>query len=160
MTHTLLDSRHGASRAREILGNIALTQVSSSQLHSPFAFPSPWSRRPLVCADSGLLSVRGNRSLHAPTRANIPTSSYGSRRLRAKWNTRNWRKEASISRSDTPQHRPRRKLLGKRLSPHDRSGRKRAASRNQTNWFAAIAGAMTWLRVHQAAGSPMPGVFY
>ena len=58
MTHTLLDSRHGASRAREILGNIALTQVSSSQLHFPFAFQSPWSRRPLMCADSGLLSVR------------------------------------------------------------------------------------------------------
>ena len=53
MTYTLLDSRHGASRAREILGNIALTQVSSSQLHSPFAFQSPWPRRPLMAPIGG-----------------------------------------------------------------------------------------------------------
>ncbi len=52
-----------------------------------------------------------------------------------------------MRRSDTPQHRPRRKLLGKMLSPLGRSGKRWAANRNQTNWFAAIAVAMTWLRV-------------
>jgi hypothetical protein len=56
----------------------------------------------------------GNHSLHAPTRANIPTSPYGSRRSRAKWNKRNWRTEAGISRSGTLQHRPRRKVTGKK----------------------------------------------
>jgi len=33
-----------------------------------------------------------------------------------------------------------------------RSGRRRAASRNQGNWVAAIAGAMTWLRVSSSGG--------
>jgi len=57
-----------------------------------------------------------------------------------------------ISRSDTPQPRLGRKLLRKRLSPHGRSGKRRAASRNQRNWFAAIAGVMTWLRVLSSGG--------
>jgi hypothetical protein len=48
--------------------------------------------------------------------------------------------------------RPRRKLLRKRLSLHGRSGRRWVASRNQKNWFAAIAGAMTWLRVLSSGG--------
>src|SRR5208283_5592550 len=69
------------------------------------------------------------------------------------WKTRNWRTEAGISRSDTPQHRPRRKLLGKRLSLPGRSARRRAASRNQRNWFAAIAGAMTWRRVSSSGAT-------
>ena len=47
---------------------------------------------------------------------------------------------------------PGRKLTGKRLNPHGRSGRRRAASRNQRNWFAAIAGAMTWRRVSSSGG--------
>ena len=55
-------------------------------------------------------------------------------------------------RSDILHLRPGRKLSGKRLSPHGRSGRRRAASRNQRNWFAAIAGAMTWLRVSSSGG--------
>ena len=46
----------------------------------------------------------------------------------------------------------RKKLSGKRLSPHGRSGRRRAASRNQGNWVAVIAGAMTWLRVSSSGG--------
>src|SRR5271169_4535078 len=67
--------------------------------------------------------------------------------LERKWNTRNWQTEAGISRSDTPQHRFRGKLLGKKLSPHGRSGRNCAANRSRRNWFAATAGAMIWLRV-------------
>jgi hypothetical protein len=55
-------------------------------------------------------------------------------------------------RSDILHLRPGRKLSGKRLSPHGRSGRRRAASRNQGNWVAAIAGAMTWLRVSSSGG--------
>jgi hypothetical protein len=55
-------------------------------------------------------------------------------------------------RSDTPHLRPLRKLTGKSLSPHGCSGRRRAASRNQRNWFAATAGAMTWLRVLSSGG--------
>jgi hypothetical protein len=94
----------------------------------------------------------GNHSLHTPTRANIPTSPYGSRRFRAKWNTRNWLAEAGISRSDTLQNRPGRGLLRRKLSPHGRSGRRRVASRNQKNWFAATAGAMTWRRVSSNGG--------
>lgn len=57
-----------------------------------------------------------------------------------------------IDRSDTPQQRPRRKLLEKRLSPRGRSGRRWALSRNQRNWFAAIAGATIWLRVSSSGG--------
>jgi hypothetical protein len=65
-------------------------------------------------------------------------------------------------RSDTPYHWPRwirwtwrsrsarrqpgKKPPGKRLRLHGRSGRRWAVSRNQRNWFAAIAEAMTWLR--------------
>ena len=55
-------------------------------------------------------------------------------------------------RSDILHLRPGRKLSGKRLSPHGRSGRRRAASRNQGNWVAATAGAMTWLRVSSSGG--------
>src|SRR5271157_5973989 len=68
------------------------------------------------------------------------------------WKTRNWRTEAGISRSDTPQHRLRRKLPGKRLSPHGRSGRSRTVSRNQANWFAAIAAVMILLRASSTGG--------
>jgi hypothetical protein len=94
-----------------------------------------------------------NHSLHARTRANIPTSPYGSRRFKREWNTRNRRTEAGMNyRSDILHLRPGRKLSGKRLSPHGRSGRRRAASRNQGNWVAAIAGAMTWLRVSSSGG--------
>src|SRR6266852_4695502 len=67
--------------------------------------------------------------------------------LERKWNTRNWRTEAGISRSNIPQHRPRGKLLGKKLSPHGRSGMSCATNRSQGNWFAATAGAMIWLQV-------------
>src|ERR1019366_4820289 len=92
MTHTLLVSRHGASRARrEISGNVGSYKVSSYLLRFPFAFQSPQSCRPSMCANSGLLPFRandvgkigGNHSLHALTRANIPTSPYGLRRFRA-----------------------------------------------------------------------------
>ncbi len=160
MTHTLLDSPHGASRAREILGNIALTEVSSSQPHFPFAFQSPWSRRPLMCADSGLLFVRMALEKCGETARFTRRPEQTSRRaltaqgdLERKWNTRNWRTEAGINyRSDTPQHRPRGKLLGKKLSPHGRSGRSCAANRSQRNWFAVTAGAMTWLRVSSSGG--------
>jgi hypothetical protein len=55
-------------------------------------------------------------------------------------------------RSDILHLRPGRKLSGKRLSPHGRSGRRQAASRNQGSWVAAIAGAMTWLRVSSSGG--------
>ena len=91
------------------------------------------------------------------------------RRLRAKWNTRNWRTEAGMNYpSDAPhprriwctrRGRPVRRRSGRRLnlprerpSLHDRSERTWVASRNQTNWFAAIAGAMTWLRVSSSGG--------
>jgi hypothetical protein len=109
-------------------------------------------RPPPFCAND-VEKIARNRSLHAPTRANIPTSPYSSRRFRAKWNTRNWRREAGISRSATPHHRHGRTLPGKSLSPHSRCARRQGASRNQTNWFAAIAGAMTWLQVSSSAGT-------
>jgi hypothetical protein len=68
-----------------------------------------------------------------------------------RWNTRNWRKE-SISLSGTPQPLPRGKVFGKKLSSRGHPGRRRGASRNQRNWFAVIAGAMTWLRVSSSGG--------
>src|ERR1039458_5165039 len=106
---------------------------------------------PFCANDAG--KIGGNHSLHAPTRANIPTSPYGSRRFSAKWNTRNWRRGTGINcRSDTPHLRPGKKLTGKGLSPHGRSGRRWGASRNQRNSFAATAGAMTWLRVSSNGG--------
>src|SRR5277367_3412241 len=114
------------------------SQSTRSRSHSP-------SNRHVRMYSSG--KIARDHSLHAPTRANIPTSPYGSRRFKAKWKPRNWLRETSVSLSDTPQHLLRRVLLGKRLNPHGRSGRRRAASRKQINWFAATAGAMTWLRV-------------
>jgi len=52
MTHTLLVSRHGASRARrEISGNVGSYQVSPSLLRFSFAFQSPWSTRPSMRAN-------------------------------------------------------------------------------------------------------------
>ena len=125
-----------------------------------FAFQSPRADRrfgpiagfSLFCAN-GVGKTGGNHSLHAPTRANIPTSPYGSRRFKREWNTRNRRTEVRTNyRSDILHLRPGRKLSGKRLSPHGRSGRRRAATRNQGNWVAAIAGAMTWLRVSSSGG--------
>jgi hypothetical protein len=141
-THTLLDSRHGASRAAE--GDFGQCQLLPGLVFSaaiPIRLPIATSERMTF----GKLRV--NRSLHAPTRANIPTSPYGSRRSRAKWHTRNWQTEVGPSPSDTLQYLRRRALLGKRLNLHGRSGRRRALSRNQRSWFAAIAGAMTCRRV-------------
>src|SRR5437868_12422660 len=46
----------------------------------------------------------------------------------------------------------RKKAVRKKAESHGRSGRRRAASRNQGNWVAAIAGAMTWLRVSSSGG--------
>ncbi len=112
----------------------------------------PASGRPRLFCVNDIEKIGGNHSLHAATRANIPTSPYGSRRLRAKWNTRNRRTKAVISQSNTPQLRSGRKLTGKRPSPHGRSGRRWAASRSLTNWFAATARAMIWLRVSSSGG--------
>ncbi len=66
-------------------------------------------------------------------------------------------------RSDAPHHRPSRirrtrrgrpvrRLPRERPSRHGRSVRRWTASRNLTNWGAAIAGAMTWLRVSSSGG--------
>ncbi len=57
----------------------------------------------------------------------------------------------------TRRGRPVRRRSGRRLprerpSLHGRSGRRWAVSRNQTSWFAAIAGAMTWLQVLSSGG--------
>jgi hypothetical protein len=157
MTHTLLDSRHTASRSAA--GDFGQFPLFSRSCLLCFDSPSNRPNRASLLANSGFSfcvndigEIGGNRSLHAPTRANIPTSPYGSRRLRSKWNTRNWQTEAGISRSGTPRHRPRRKLLGRKLSPHGRYERRWAASRSQRNWVAAIAGAMTWLRVSSSGG--------
>ena len=127
---------------------------------------SPSNRQPLRFRANDM-NRGGNYSLHARNGANIPASRYGLGDLE-RWNTRNWQTEAGINRSDTPLHspcgirwmrrgrsvgrRPGRKLPGKRLSLHGRSGRRCAVSRNQTNWFAAIAEAMTWLRVSSSGG--------
>jgi hypothetical protein len=46
----------------------------------------------------------------------------------------------------------RKKAVQKKAESPGRSGRRRAASRNQRNWVAAIAGAMTWLRVSSSGG--------
>jgi len=55
MTHTLLVSRHGASRARrEISGNFRSYQAlvfSAAISPVPFAFQSPWSCRPSIRAN-------------------------------------------------------------------------------------------------------------
>src|SRR5271167_5277840 len=101
--------------------HIALVRLRSQSRRSGSCSPSNRPDRedpPSVSSsqEMGLGKIRENRSLHAPTRANIPTSSYGSRRFSSKWNTRNWLREAGISRSDAPQYRPRRKLTGKWLS--------------------------------------------
>ena len=106
----------------EILGNIALTQVSSSQLHFPFAFQSPWSRRPSMCADSRLLSVRMTLGKSGETARFTRRPEQTSRRaltaqgdLEREWNTRNWRTEAGINyRSDTPQSSARKKAARKK----------------------------------------------
>ena len=136
-----------------------LPRFSSSQLHFPFAFQSPWSRRPSMCADSGLLSVRMTLGKYGETARLTRRPEQTSRRaltaqgdLERKWNTRNSRTEAGISRSDTRQHLLRRKLLGKKLNPQGSFGRSCTANRSQRNWFAAIAGAMTWLRVSSSGG--------
>src|SRR6202048_3305139 len=92
MTHTLLDSRHTASRARRATWAIYLSSdlvFSAAISRVSFAFQSPRADRrfgpiagfSLFCAN-GFGKTGGNHSLHAPTRANIPTSSYGSRRFR------------------------------------------------------------------------------
>jgi|GEM_PF-4160848 len=45
-----------------------------------------------------------------------------------------------------------RRLPRERSSLRGRAGRRSAASRNQTNWFAAIAGAVTWPRASSSGG--------
>ena len=104
-----------------------------------------------------------NHSLHARNRANIPASPYGlgdlERMEHAKLANGSGH-ELPIGRSPSSAEQDqkdaarsagkkaaRKKAARERPSRHGRSGRRWAASRNQTNWFAAIAGAMTWLRV-------------
>ena len=73
----------------DLVFSAAISRVS-------FAFQSPRADRrfgpiagfSLFCAN-GVGKTGGNHSLHAPTRANIPTSPYGSRRFKREWNTRN-----------------------------------------------------------------------
>src|SRR5579872_7401455 len=55
-------------------------------------------------------------------------------------------------RSDILDLRPGRKLTGKTMSPHGRSGRRRAESRNQEKLVAATARATIWLRVSLSGG--------
>src|ERR1035437_3926320 len=107
-------------------------------------------------ADSRLLSARMTLGkLVETTRFTRRPEQTSRRALTAQgdseqWNRRNRRTEAGISRSDTPHLRP--GPPGKRLTPQGRSGRRWAASRNQRNWFAAIAGAMTCRRVLSSGG--------
>ncbi len=91
------------------------------------------------------LASRADQSKH-------PGEPLRLKEIQSEWNTQNWRTEARTSRSHTPQLRPGRKLLGKRLSQHGCSGRRWAARGNQMNWFAAIAGAVIWLRVSLSGG--------
>ena len=59
----------------------------------------------------------------------------------------------SVRSEDFPLHeRSGRKLPRERPSRHTRSRRRWVVSRNQISWFAAIAGAMTWLRVSSSGG--------
>jgi hypothetical protein len=101
---------------REISGNIRSYQVWSlrsdfgSPIRLPIALIEQTVDRALIAglypSARDLRKIGRNRSLHAPTRANIPTSHYGSRRFRSKWNTRNWQRETGINcRSETPHHR-------------------------------------------------------
>ena len=46
----------------------------------------------------------------------------------------------------------RKKAAREKPSPYRRFGRRGAISRNQASWFAAIAGAMIWLRVSSSGG--------
>src|ERR1039458_3355836 len=90
------------------------------------------------------LASRADQSKH-------PDEPLRLKEIEREWNTRNWRRKAGVNcRSDTPHLRP--GPPGKRLTPQGRSGRRWAASRNQRNWFAAIAGATTWLRVSSSGG--------
>ena len=165
-THTLLDSRHTAPVLRGArLGQFTLSldlvfsaadfagfirlPIASSRPSFPGHGPaSPFSAR------MALEKLGKHHSLHAPTRANIPTSPYGSRRFRVGMEhakqANGSGQELSIGHSSI--FGPQESCPKKGLSPHGRSGRKRAASRNQGNWVAAIAGAMTWLRVSSSGG--------
>ena len=163
MTHTLLDSRHTASRARRATWAIyALIRPRflccdfAGFIRLPIA-----SSRPSIRANSRLLPFLREwrwKNWGKPLASRADQSKHADQPLRLKeiyreWNTRNRRTEAGMNyRSDILHLRPGRKLSGKRLSPHGRSGRRRAASRNQGNWVAAIAGAMTWLRVSSSGG--------
>src|ERR1019366_3837743 len=85
MTHTLLDSRHGASPVRLEISPLPGLVFSDRDSHSPSNRPSRADRRlsangrPLLFCVNDIEKIWGNHSLHAPTRANIPTSPYGSR---------------------------------------------------------------------------------
>jgi hypothetical protein len=62
MTHTLLVSRHAASRARrEISGNSALTRTSFTLLRVSFRLPIARSCRPPIRANRRLLLLRERR---------------------------------------------------------------------------------------------------
>ena len=148
---------------------------SRSAMPVPFAFQSPRSCRPSIRANSRPLPFRandvgngGNHSLHARNRANIPASPYGlgdlERMEHAKLANGSGHK-LPIGHSPSPALRDqmdaarsagkkaaRKKAAPRKAKPHGRFGRRWAVSRNQTNWFAAIAGATTWLRVSSSGG--------
>ena len=70
------------------------------------------------------LASRADQSKH-------PDEPLRLKEIQREWNTRNRRTEAGISLSDTPQHQPRGKLLGKRLS-HARPLRKEIGSKSKS----------------------------
>ena len=83
---------------REISGNIRSYQVwsfrsdSGSPIRLPIALIEQTVDRALIAglypSAGDLRKIGRNRSLHAPTRANIPTSPYGSRRFRRNGTTK------------------------------------------------------------------------
>ena len=162
-------SRHAASNARrEISGNFRSYQglvYSAAIFGVSFAFQSPRSRRPSIRANShSSLSARmmsgngGNQSLHARNGANIPASCYGLGDLE---------RMGHPNLANGNGHEPIRTLpitfpagssdecgaVGRwehgpeENCPEKAKSATAAVIRNRTGWFAAIAGAMTWLRV-------------
>ncbi len=160
MTHTLLVSTRGASPAGGGRFRAISALIGPRFLCCDFA---DLVRRPIASVVqtvgarqiARLLSFRVNdvgkwrKSLASCTqRSKHPTEPSRLKEIWSEWNARNWQTEAWINyRSDTLHRRPGRKLTGNRLGPQGRSGRRRAASLNQGNWFAAIAAATTWLLV-------------
>jgi hypothetical protein len=159
-THIARFATHSQSCAARDLGNLRLSLdlvFSDAISRISFAFQSPRADRRFGALAGFCLSARmAFKKLRKITRFTRQPEQTSRRAATAQGDLEMEQvklanasgHELSIGHSPSS---ARKKAVRKKAEPQSRSASRRA-SRNQGNWVAAIAGAMTWLRVSSSGG--------